>query len=160
MRLNRSRAVKRLLLSIGLGTTVLSATTCGALSEPGARNETFALAMINGAPARPDRNLLTECMPEHAAQGAEPQILGDTLVLHPSGHGEWRTHQRSRAADYQLTVDSVRVFFYDRTWEFRYVRAGRDIMYSGEQVRGTLRTVRGGALEYAGFCGVWVFERV
>lgn len=135
-------------------------SSCDTLLGPSGRTEVYVLTEVGGRPQDPALNILTMCMPAYAAQGAALYMLADSLVLEPDGTGRRVSHQRSRAADNQVTRDSNREFSYDRNEAIRHYRMGSTVVLHGESAHEELRVRRGGTLEVGGWCGPWRFEKV
>lgn len=132
---------------------LLMATSCSDVFGPGPAAQVFVLSQVGGVALDTTENLLVRCMPLMAAQGAEMYLLGDTLFLHSSGRGEWRSHQRSRPEDRRQNSDSSLVFYYDGGYEFRYFRVGRQVIVVSDEYTSKYVIVEGGALQIDGFCG-------
>lgn len=132
---------------------VLIATSCRDLLGLGPAPQVFVLSSIGGVTLDTTENLLVRCMPLMAAEGAEMYFLGDTLFFYPNGHGEWRSHQRSRPEDRWQNSDSTRVFYYDLKREFRYSLVGDRLTLATREYTSRLVLVEGRALAMDGFCG-------
>ncbi len=154
------RFTRSWLSAIGLLAGTLAVASCDGLLGPSRGAEIYVLTSIGGLPADPELNILAMCMPEYAAQGAALYMLADSLVLNADGSGRKVSHQRSRAADYQVTRDSIRVFYTDLNEPMRHFRMGPIVVVIRDSVREEWRVTPDGALEAGGWCGPWRFEKV
>lgn len=136
---------------------------CEGLLEPEAAPRVYVLASVAGVRLDSSVNLYDICAPEIAADGGEMYMLADSLLLYANGSGEESNLFRFREPLATRDTPDEPAFLSPRRIDFTYeiMPLNREITtrYEGDYPNGSYRIASDGALEGAGMCGTWRFER-
>lgn len=138
---------------------------CGAIFAPERDTKIYVLASIAGVPIQSLPNIWLLCAPEYAAQGAEWEMLSDSVFFYPEGQGEARNVARVRYSVAERGVygraDTAFLSPNRSSFKWRQTFDGGAVQLAVSYGRGwsMVAVAQDGSYSYEGTCGEWRYER-